>query len=226
MKTILSGIIVLSMLVFASAAFAATGVNDGLFGNNGYQANTVTVTGDNNIGAMWWDLDDGKWIPAAGTGDTGLIVTGQVELYASQEQQTTANFHWGTPPFPALTANLNGHVYMNHPCWVGIRKAGWVQSDQLTKAAAMPKTDDPMVAHPGLDQDAAIPLTWAITVGVGSAPMQWTGGVGQANWGWYSPTRLPVGHTDYSFNITATPSAYQADGTYTLDPDVVIVPDL
>ena len=56
--------------------------------------------------------------------------------------------------------------------------------------------------------------------------MQWKGGVGAANWGWYTPGRMPVGNHNYNFKITATPALYQADGIYTLDPQVVVVPDL
>jgi hypothetical protein len=56
--------------------------------------------------------------------------------------------------------------------------------------------------------------------------MDWTGGVGSANWGWYSDGRLPVGVTSYIFKVTATPDPYQGDGKYTLDPDIVVVPDL
>jgi hypothetical protein len=202
-----------------------------------YQTNWWLASGS-TTSESWWDGDNSKWIPAGG-GDDGLVVKAYVELYAKQSQQTNAVFHWGKPPFPAMSAVLNGSIVQNHPCWVGIRKAGWVAGDMTGKAAhlgweksfaAWPTGVVTSPAFPGTatgDTIADIPLTWAMNVDGGEySAMQWTGGVGDANYGWYSIGRLPVGTHDYNFKITATPNLYQADGKYTLDPQIVVVPDL
>ncbi len=247
MQRLCVAIAVLGLLAFAGAAYAAGSQEDGWAGASSagfddeligdYQTNWAT--GDESQSwTGWWDGDDAAWVPTSGTGDTGLEVTAYVELYASQTQETKAVFHWGQPPFGALNASLDGSLTSNHPCWVGIRKDGWVQADELTKASNLVFQKDfwnrsgPVAtpAFPGTstgDTTADIPLEWNMRVGSGAYdPMDWSGGVGSANWGWYSGGRLPVGSTSYRFKITATPDPYQADGKYTLDPEVIVVPDL
>jgi hypothetical protein len=209
----------------------------GLIGD--YQTNWTSV-GGSTAWHGWWDNDDGRWVPVAGAGgDDGLVVKAYVELYASQTQQTLALFHWGAVPFAAQSADLAGTIQQNHPCWVGIRKIGWVQGDKLTKGSNLifqkdamggttPKPDGAGFGGIALgDNTNAIPITFKINVGTGGFyDMNWEGGVGSANWGWYSPGRMPVGTNTYNFRVTATPAPYQPDGIYELDPQIIVVPDL
>ncbi len=212
------------------------GYEPGLIGD--YQANWAVAGAGSSSWAGWWDADDGDWVPTVG-GDDGLEVTAYVELYASQEQENEAIFHWGLPPFGAQSVALNGTIVSNHPCWVGIRKDGWVEADETTKGSNLVFQKDfwdrtgpvtsPVVSGASdlSDTTADIPITFDMDVaGGGYYPMNWSGGVAAANWGWYSDGRLPAGTVNYSFKITATPDAYQADGKYELDPQVVVVPDL
>jgi len=248
MRTALLIVVALALVLSAGAAYAATpqedgwaglgtgGFETGLIGN--YQTNWTQV-GGNQTWQGWWDADDSRWVPVDGGGDDGLVVTAYVELYAGQTQKTEALFHWGKPPFAAMSAVLPGSIVSNHPCWVGIRKPDWEQTHQadasaLTWDSSFPGWSSGIVTSPVVsgvsvlgDTIAAIPITFAMDVaGGGYYPMQWTGGAGSANWGWYSDGRLPVGTTAYNFKITATPNAYQADGKYTLDPQIIVVPDL
>jgi len=247
-RTLWISALVVALLGLTCLAFAASGQEDGWAGSplagagpNGeagttraYWTNWVATSGQGNWQG-WWDNDDSRWVPVGVGGDTGLVVEAYVELYASQTQQTTAVFHWGQPPFAAMNAVLAGNMVSNHPCWVGIRKDGWVQGNQdkaskLHQVAAFggtgPKPNDGPYAPLG-DDTADIPLTWLMNVNGGAyAAMQWTGGTNQSNWGWYSAGRVPVGANSYNFLIQATPAAYQADGKYEIDPDVIVVPDL
>lgn len=231
------------LMLVGTAAMAGENAEDGWAGSPGsggiygaYWTNW-TQTGGSNSWTGWWDNDDSRWVPATGVGgDDGLVVEAYVELYASQAQQTKAVFHWGAPPFAAQTAVLKGHIVQNHPCWVGIRKDGWLQGDE-TQASQLAfekdgfggtaaKPDDQGFGEALGDDVSPISLEWKIKVGNTLAEMDWSGGVGAANWGWYSPGRIPVGAVDYEFQVTATPNPYQADGKYTLDPAVILVPDL
>jgi len=244
MSKVWTVVVVLALLSFTAVVFGAQDQEDGWAGDpdagsggisGDYKTNWVW-TGAEESWEGWWDNDDGEWVPAGEGGDVGLTVEAYIELYASQTQQTKAVFHWGQPPFAAQSAILEGTVIQNHPCWVGIRKDGWAESDN-TKAASLgfvedgfggkaAKSDAGEYAPLG-DTIADIPLTWEMAIAGGSYhAMTWTGGTNAENWGWYSDGRVPVGTVDYFFKITATPDQYQADGKYELDPDVIIVPDL
>jgi hypothetical protein len=252
MRIALLIVVALALVLSASAALAAVNQADGWAGSpsagylgelsGDYQTNWSTAGTGTSSWTGWWDADDNGWVPAAGGGgDDGLKVTAYVELYASQTQVNEAIFHWGTPPFVALNVDLNGTIVSNHPCWVGIRKAGWQEAD-VAKASKLSlsgpggrdfwgrTTGVSSPNFPGVSTgDSASDIPIAFSMSVGPSPfyaMDWSGGVGSANWGWYSPGRLPVGTTNYQFRITATPSPYQSDGKYTLDPQVIVVPEL
>jgi len=236
-------VLALALVLCAGAAWAVPsyGVIPATGGYTGtitdYQTNWWDVSGSSSWHG-WWDVSG--WVPAGGVGgDDGLTVTAYVELYASTSQQTNAVFHWGQPPFSPMATVLAGSVVENHPCWVGIRKANWVEADQakashLSFASTFSNWNPSGLVttpvFPGTvtgDTVADIPLTFEMNVDGGAyAAMQWTGGVGSANWGWYSIGRVPVGSHNYSFKITALPNAYQGDGKYVLDPQVIVAPDL
>jgi len=249
MRTALLIVLALALVLSASAVWATSTQQDGLAGLSpggnvpgligNYQTNWTSV-GGSSAWHGWWDNDDGRWVPVTGAGgDDGLMVTAYVELYASQTQVTDAVFHWGALPFPPQSAVLPGTIVQNHPCWVGIRKEGWVEADKLTKGsnlyfkkdamgglAAKPDSDG-FGGIPLGDNTDAIPIAFEIKVDAGGYyAMDWSGGVGSANWGWYSPGRMPVGTHNYNFKITATPDLYQPDGVYELEPQVIVVPDL
>ena len=248
MRTALLIVVALALVLSAGAAYASTPQEDGLAGwpSEGnapgligdYQTNWTQV-GGNQSWHGWWDNDDGRWVPTTGAGgDDGLMVTAYVELYASQTQMTEAVFHWGALPFPPQSAVLAGTIVQNHPCWVGIRKDGWVEADKTTKGSNLYFQEDAMGGttakpDPGFDGGTLgdntdpIPVTFEVNVDGGSYfAMDWTGGVGSANWGWYTPGRMAVGTHNYNFKITATPDQYQPDGVYELDPQIIVVPDL
>jgi len=242
-------LLVVALALSVSVAWATIGQEDGLAGPSpggnapgligDYQTNWTSV-GGSSAWHGWWDNDDGRWVPVAGAGgDDGLKVAAYVELYASQTQVTEAVFHWGALPFPPQSAVLPGTIVQNHPCWLGIRKDGWEQADQATDGSNLYFKRDAMGGTAAKDDGEGfgdiplgdntnpIPIAFEINVDAGSYyPMNWSGGVGSANWGWYSPGRMPKGTHDYNFKITATPDQYQPDGVYELDPQVIVVPDL
>jgi len=235
MKKLMVVLMVVGLLSAAAVAFAAP-IADGYGGVT--NMSSWVSTGGSSSWYGWWDYDDGGWVLGTTYSDDALVVRAFVQLFVSQTQQTQADFHWGVPPYGPLTAVLPGKITQNHPCWVGILKSSWGVGDQ-TKASELPLTEalyGPTAmtspAFPGMastGEDAtAIPLDWKMTLFVPGATAHSAMNYiqGSAGWGWWSPGRLPVGATDYQFEITATPKAWQADGIYTLDPDVVVVPDL
>jgi hypothetical protein len=223
----LIGLSLLVLLVAAVPGFAAPQQPE-------YWSNWVTTSGGGSW-TGWWDAAASNWVPAGGivTGVQNLSVDAYVEMYAKTTLESQATFHWGLPPFAAQTAHVLGTCVQNHPCWIGVSKANWSQTEgnhlgyvDGSGTGQKPQSEG---FGPALnDTNANIPIAWGMKVGTDATiyPMAWTGGLNQANWGFYSPGRFPVGSTSYEIQITATPDAYQADGRYTLDPEVVVVPDM
>jgi hypothetical protein len=224
---------VLVLLVSSVAGFA----DAGWMGNSSqgtYWTNSAWTSGSSTSSGNWFNAASSSWVPASGNSDeTPLSVDAYVELYCQRTQQTQATFHFGIAPFTAQTAHVTGTLVENHPCWIGVSKANWTQdnSHSLTfdaagsYAGAHPNNDGNL-AYPTNDATTAIPITWNLQVAGTLKPMVWNTGLNQVNGGWYSDGRMPVGTVPYEIQITATPAQYQADGHYTLDPDVVVLPDM
>lgn len=243
MKTrMLTVVCVLALLVASVAAMAAGSDWMGASTQGAYWTNSVSTSGTSSSSANWWNNSAsvvngnvmGGWVPVSTSSDeTPLKVDAYIEMYCARTQQTQATFHWGLPPFAAQTAHVTGTLVENHPCWIGVSKAGWTTNnsnvlkfDSATSYAGAHPTNDGNLAYTTGDSTADIPITWALQVSGTTKPMVWNTGLNQVNGGWYSDGRMPVGTVPYEIQITATPAAYQADGHYTLDPDVVVVPDM
>jgi hypothetical protein len=224
------------MLVASAAAFAAPGDWMGTSAQGTYWTNSVVTSGNAVSSANWWNTTASNWVPTSTSSDeTPLAVDAYVEMYCSRTQQTQATFHWGLPPFAAQTAHVTGTLVENHPCWIGVSKANWTPTNSnvlkfdlgTSYAGAHNVGNDGNNMYPTGDSTADIPITWKLQVAGGTINnMVWNTGLNQSYGGWYSDGRMPVGTVPYEIQITATPAQYQADGHYTLDPDVVVLPDL
>lgn len=239
---------VLALLVASVAAMAAGGDWMGTSAQGTFWTNSVATSGSNLSTANWWNTTAGNWVGGGNSSDAPqvIVVDAYVEMYCQRQQQTQATFHWGQPPFTAQTANVTGTLVENHPCWIGVAKTGanaWVDGDGVVGGqASVLKFDlsnsyaeqhggtalgnDGNNAYATNDTTKDIPITWALNVAGTTRAMKWNTGLQQQYPGWYSDGRLPVGNIPYQIQITATPDPYQADGHYSLDPDVVVLPDM
>jgi len=232
MRTLL---VALAILAVAGAGFASDASWMGQSPHGAYWTNSVATSGYAASQANWFSATGSTWVPLSGSNsdETPLSVDAYIELYCARTQQTQATFHWGVAPFAAQTASVTGTIVENHPCWIGVsKKSNWTLAEASNLAfdeagSYAPARTNGTPGVPTGDSTANIPITWKLKVG-SAAPsaMLWDTGLNQGNPGWYSDGRMPVGTNSYEIQITATPTAYQADGHYTLDPDVVVLPDM
>lgn len=186
-------------------------------------------------GSGVYDYDDYKWIGTIAD-QASLKVICDIEMWASMSVSASeVYFHLGNENAHSMVAYISGSLASNNGQWIGLTKDAWGPNDQA-KADALTfvedgfgRTKDWFVAYQPTNVPPDIPLAYAMTEDGGTTwvPGGWSGGNNSQDWGyWWLLNNGEEGAKSFVWRLTISPKAYQEDGRYYLDPDIVAIPDM